>query len=338
METRRLGQSGLMVSELSLGTMIFGEQSERSTPPGEAKNILSRYVEAGGNFIDTANVYADGRSEEIIGEWLADQKRDELIIATKVRFSRGSDPNAEGLSRYHIMREVENSLRRLNTDVIDLYYAHMWDDQTPIEETLRAFDDLIAAGKVRYIGLSNFKAWQVMAAQAAADAHGYARFVAAQYQYSLVTRDIEYEYIDLFRREGLGQCPWGPLGGGFLSGKYQRGQRPDDGRISTTPDHDEESWNRRSTDRNWAIIDAVGAIAEQRGKTYAQVAINWLLTQDTVSSVIMGVRTMEQLEDNLGAVGWALTGEELAALDDASAMPDLYPYRMIEVYGGRGNS
>lgn len=338
MQMRRLGNSGLMVSELSLGTMIFGEESGRSTPPDEAKQIMSRFIDAGGNFIDTANVYAGGRSEEIIGEWMQDYSRDSIILATKVRFIRGEHPNAEGLSRAHIMAEVERSLERLQTDYIDLYYTHMWDDGTPIDETLRALDDLVTQGKVRYIGVSNFKSWQLMKALSVSDSRGYSRFVGAQYQYSLLTRDIEYEFIDLLETEGLGLLPWGPLGGGFLSGKYTKGDRPTDGRISGTPDHDEEAWHRRNTERNWAIIDAITDVAEKHGKTIPQVAINWLLQQPTMCSVILGVRTMEQLEDNLGATGWSVDADDLAALDTASALPDMYPYRMMSLYGPRQNS
>jgi aryl-alcohol dehydrogenase-like predicted oxidoreductase len=334
MEMRQLGRSGLLVSELSLGTMIFGEESERSTPASVAVDMIHTYLDAGGNFIDTANVYADGRSEEIVGEAIRG-RRDQVVLATKVRMRRGEGANDIGLSRQHIMREVENSLRRLQTDTIDLYYAHMWDPLTPIDETLRAFDDLVTAGKVRYIGISNFTAWQLMKTLCTADAHGWARPVAAQYQHSLVVRDIEREFVDLFLEEGVGSVPWGPLGGGFLSGKYRRGERPDAGRIATTPQRDEEAWQRRATERNWRIIDTVGEIAETRGKSYSQVALRWLLSRPEVSSVIVGVRTPAQLEDNLGATGWELSGEELALLEAASELEPGYPYRMMQLYGKR---
>lgn len=338
MHMRRLGSSGLMVSALSLGTMIFGEQSGRSTPPDHAKDILSAFADAGGNFIDTANVYAAGRSERIIGEWLAGRPRDAYVIATKVRFPQGGHPNAEGLSRSHIITEVERSLQRLATDYIDVYYAHMWDPHTPLEETLRAFDDLITAGKVRYIGVSNFTAWQAMKALAVSDAKGYARFVAAQYQYSLVERSIDHEFLDMFAAEGVGITAWGPLGGGFLSGKYSRDEEPDEGRIAETADDLEEAWHRRNTDRNWAIVDAAAEIADKHEATLPQVAINWLLTRPAVSSVILGVRTMAQLQDNLGAVGWQLGSDDIAALNAVSTPPQPYPYRMIDSYGGRANS
>lgn len=336
MQCNTLGRSGLLVSDICLGTMIFGEESERSTPADEGIKMIHRFLDAGGNHIDTANVYAGGRSEEIVGQGIKG-KRNQVVLATKVRFPTGERPNEAGLSRYHIIEGVHASLRRLNTDYIDLYYMHCWDPLTPIEESLRAFDDLVTAGKVRYIGVSNFKAWQLMKALAVSDAHGWTRFVAGQYQYSLVKRDIEYEFTDLCLSEGVGLTPWGPLGGGFLSGKYKRGQQPQagQGRIATTDDETEESWGRRNTERNWCIIDAIGEIAESRGATYSKIALAWLRVQPAVSSVIIGARTMAQLEDNLGAANFDLAMEELAKLDQASRLPELYPYRMIEQYGMR---
>jgi aryl-alcohol dehydrogenase-like predicted oxidoreductase len=337
MNYKQLGRSGLLVTDICLGTMIFGEQSERSTPAGEAVRMIHHYLAAGGNHIDTANVYAGGRSEEIVGRAIRD-RRDQVVLATKVRFATGTGRNEEGLSRRHIIAACEASLRRLDTDYIDLYYLHCWDPLTPLDESLRAVEDLVAAGKIRYIGVSNFTAWQMMKALAVSDAHSWSRFVAAQYQYSLVNRDIEYEFSDLCQDQGVGLTPWGPLGGGFLTGKYRRGDRPDSaaaGRIAVMESHTEESWERRNTTRNWDIIDAVGEIAEAREVSYAQVALAWLRVQPAVSSVIIGARTMEQLEDNLGAADLALDETELAALDEASRMPDLYPYRMIANYGLR---
>lgn len=337
MKYNRLGNSGLLVSELSLGTMIFGEGKDRSTSPEEAERIIHRYIDAGGNHLDSADVYADGRSEEIVGKAVAG-KRAKVTIATKVRFPRGDGPNDQGLSRHHIMDEVHNSLRRLNTDYIDLYYMHCWDPVTPIGESLRAFDDLVQAGKVRYVGVSNFKAWQLMKSLSVSDANGWVRFVAAQYQYSLVKRDLEYEFSDLLLSEGVGLMPWGALGGGFLSGKYTRDQRPTDtnlGRIASSPENEEETWNRRNTERNWNIIDAVGRIAEGYKVTYSQVALAWMLRKPYLSSAIMGVRTMEQLEDNLGAVHVPLTDADVQTLDEASTLPELYPYRFIADYGSR---
>lgn len=337
MKFNRLGNTGLLVSDLCLGTMIFGEKSERSTPPDEAERMIHRFIEAGGNHIDTADVYADGRSEEIVGKAIKSQ-RDQIVLATKVRFPRGNGRNDVGLSRHHILEGVHASLRRLDTDYIDLYFIHCWDPLTPIAESLRAFDDLVSSGKVRYIGVSNFKAWQLMKALSVSDANGWARFVAGQYQYSLVNRDIEYEFTDLFESEGVGLTPWGPLGGGFLSGKYKRGQRPnnaDDGRIGVSGDDVEEAWDRRNTERNWNVIDVLGDIAEARNASYSQIALAWVRHQSAIASVIIGVRTMEQLEDNLGAADIVLNRDELDRLDQTSQMPELYPYRFIESYGSR---
>ena len=222
------------------------------------------------------------------------------------------------------------------TDYIDLLYMHAWDEVAPIDESLRAYDDLVRSGKVRYIGVSNFKAWQLMKALSVSEARGWERFVAAQYQYSLVMRDIDYEYLDLFAKEGLGLMPWGPLGGGFLSGKYRPEHRPADyseGRLGGMPEHTEEAWDRRNTERNWDILEAVGKIAQERGVPYTQVAIAWLKQQPTVTSVIIGARTFEQLEDNLGAADLSLTSDEQELLDSLSRPAERYPYRFLESYG-----
>lgn len=330
MQFKQLGSSGLLVSDLCLGTMIFGEQNSRGTPEPESLNIIARYIDAGGNHIDTANVYAGGKSEEIVGKAIKG-KRNDLVIATKVRFPMGDDKNAQGLSRFNIMNAVEASLRRLDTDYIDLYYMHAWDPLTPLEESLRAFDDLVQAGKVRYIGVSNFKAWQFMKALGISDENGYARFVAAQYQYSLVNREIEYEYLDLCLSEGVGITPWGPLGGGFLTGKYTAGERPTEGsgRIADTPAHYEESWEKRNTERNWNTLAMVEAIAKDHNASVSQISLAWLRMQPTVSSVIFGARTMEQLEDNLGAAEITLSDEQIKRLNDASALQAIYPYGFI---------
>lgn len=334
MQYRRLGDSGLVVSDLCLGTMIFGEEGPRSTPAETASQMIHHYLEQGGNFIDSADVYANGRSEEIVGQAIKGRRAD-VVLATKVRFPTGEGKNDEGLSRHHIMRGVHASLNRLNTDVIDVLYVHCWDPFTPLEETMSALDDLVRQGVVRYLGVSNFKAWQVMKALGLSDANGYVRFVAGQYQYSLVQRDIEYEFEDLCLTEGVGLVPWGPLGGGFLSGKYKRGERPSEGRIATATQEQAESWTRRATEQNWHIIEAVGKVADERGVSYAQVALAWLRAKPSVSSVILGARTMEQLKDNLGAADLDLAQEEIDALDQASQPPELYPYRMIEAYGKR---
>jgi aryl-alcohol dehydrogenase-like predicted oxidoreductase len=254
MKYRRLGNSGLLVSELGLGTMTFGEDSGRGVPAAEARHLIEMYLDAGGNHLDTADVYAGGRAEEIVGEAIRDV-RDRIVLATKVRWPMGQGPNDAGLSRHHILSGLEASLRRLRTDAVDVLYLHGWDPWTPLQESMSALADLVRSGKVRYIAVSNFKAWQVMKALALSDLRGWPRFIAAQYQYSLVSRGIEQELTELFAAEGIGLVPWGPLGGGFLTGRYRRGERPNGaaaGRLATAPDDWEESWARRATDQNWA--------------------------------------------------------------------------------------
>jgi aryl-alcohol dehydrogenase-like predicted oxidoreductase len=332
MKHRQLGNSGLFVSELALGTMIFGEESERGTPSHEAERMTDYYLDSGGNHIDLADVYAGGRAEEIIGRVIKD-RRDQVVLTTKVRWPMGSGVNDVGLSRYHIQLGVEASLRRLNVETIDLLYLHGWDPLTPLEESLRTCDDLVRAGKVRYIGVSTFKAWQMMKALGISDKQGWVRFIAAQYQYSLVVRDIESEFIDLCQVEGLGLVAWGPLGGGFLSGKYQMNQRPQsasDGRLAVTPDTSEEAWLRRATDHNWRVLDAVSTMAKNHpGSTTSQIALAWLLTRPAVASVIVGARTLNQLKDNLLAADLRLDEDEIDRLNTASDIAAAYPYRMI---------
>jgi len=335
MKYNSLGDSGLKVSEACLGTMIFGEKNERSTDEDTAIKMIEGFIDSGGNFIDTANVYADGRSEEIVGKALKNHDRDDLVIATKVRFSMGDGPNDEGLSRKHILGACEASLDRLGLDTIDLYYLHTWDPLTPIEETMRTLKHLVDSGLVRYIGVSNFQSWQVMKAMEVGKKLGMGRFIAAQYQYSLVERNIEREFVPMFRNEGLGLVPWSPLGGGFLSGKYRKGEKPEEGRLSMMPDEAEEAWHRRSTERNWNIIDKVDEIAEKRDKTYPQVALNWLRQKSVVPSIIVGARTPKQLEDNLAAFDWELSEEEVEELDQVSAPPPIYPYRFIRDFSNR---
>jgi aryl-alcohol dehydrogenase-like predicted oxidoreductase len=314
--------------------MVFGEGSTRGAERRIAEQIIHKFLDAGGNHIDTADVYAEGRSEEILGAAIKD-RRDRVILATKVRHATGAGMNDRGLSRSHILRGVETSLQRLQTDVIDLLIAHAWDPLTPLEETLRAFDDLVASGKVRYIGVSNYKAWQLMKALALSDAHGWARFIAAQYQYSLVERNIEHEISDLCLHEGLGLTPWGPLGGGFLSGKYRPGDKPKAGRLAMMPDETEESWQRRSNERNWDILQVVDEVAQAHQATHSQVALAWLLKQPTVCSVIMGVRTLAQLDDNLAAGQMTLADQEIERLNQVSKPDAPYPYRFLELYGTR---
>jgi len=325
MKYRRLGDTGLMVSELCLGCMTFGRETEEE----DSKGLVGRFLEAGGNFIDTADVYSKGVSEEITGKAIK-EVRDEVVLATKVRFPMGDGPNEVGLSRKHIMQGCEDSLRRLGTDYIDLYQVHCWDSATPLEETLSALTDLVRAGKVRYIGVSNFTAWQLMRSLQLSEVHGFERFVCVQPQYSLVERNIEREILPVCLEESLGVIPWSPLGGGFLSGKYRRDQEPPQGsRISEAVESMEEYWDRRATERNWRVLEVVGRISEETGKSYAQIALNWLLRQEGVTAPIIGARTMHQLEDNLGASGWELDEGQVAELSEASALEDVYPYRFI---------
>jgi aryl-alcohol dehydrogenase-like predicted oxidoreductase len=305
--------------------MTFGRETDEKI----AGKILDRFIEVGGNFLDTANVYAAGASEEILGRILG-QRRKDLIVATKVRFHPNTmlgkpvAPNQIGLSRGHIMSEVEASLRRLKMDYIDLYQVHSWDFETPIEETMRALDDLVRHGKVRYIGASNFTAWQLMKSLWVSDKHGFARFDSLQPQYSLITRAIEREILPLCRYESVGVIPWSPLGGGFLTGKYRSGQRPpEDSRLAKM-----DLWNRLADDRNYKTLEAVEQIAKERGRPISQVALAWVNQQPGVSSVIYGARTEDQNEQNLGALGFRLEAAELAALDQASALAPEYPNSM----------
>ena len=335
MKYKQIGNSGLITSNLTLGTMIFGEKSNRSTPKKEALKIIDQYLEAGGNHLDTADVYAGGRSEKIVGKALK-KRRSEVIVSTKTRFKTQNHINGEGLSRLHMVEGVHSSLKRLQTEYIDLLYVHCFDPITPLEETIRALEDLIRSGKVRYIGISNFKAWQLMKAQGLTRQLNTNCFVAAQYQYSLVKRDMEYEFFDLLESEGLGLLPWGPLGGGFLTGKYSRSKEElTSGRIATTSEETEESWERRNTEQNWRIVEKLQELSKKYNATPSQISVAWILSKSVVSSVIVGVRTMEQLDDNLKAKDLRLSIEDVAELDRLSTLPELYPYRMIEAYGKR---
>jgi aryl-alcohol dehydrogenase-like predicted oxidoreductase len=329
MEERRLGRGGPAVGVLGLGTMVFGEDGGRGTPQLEAAAMIDAFLEAGGTHIDTANVYAGGRSEEIIGRALQG-RRDQVILATKARF--GSDPATAGLAPGAMRGALQGSLRRLDTGHVDLFYFHAWDPAVPIAESLGAAAGLVDEGLVRWLGVSNFAAWQMMKGLALSDALQAPRFVAAQYQYSLVVRDIEREFSDLCVAEGVGLVPWGPLGGGYLSGKYRPGDRPDRGRLATQPDRDEEAWGRRSTARNWAILREATRIAEAGGWTPSQVALAWLLGRPAVSSILLGVRTIDQLSDNLGALDVSLDDEARRALDAVSEPAEAYPYRFLEEY------
>jgi aryl-alcohol dehydrogenase-like predicted oxidoreductase len=334
MELRTLGPTGTLVSSLCLGTMTFGHETDEPTAHAQ----LDRFVESGGNFVDTADVYQHGVSEAFVGRWLAASgRRDDLVLATKARFAMGEDPNAAGLSRRWLLRAAEASLRRLQTDTIDLYQVHCWDPRTPLEETLAALDDLVRSGKVRYVGISNFTGWQLQRAILLARANGWAPVVSLQPQYNLLAREIEWELVPLCLDEGVGILPWSPLGGGWLTGKYDR-DRPPAGatRLGEDPDRGVEAYGKRNTERTWRTVDAVHAVAGARGVSAAQVAIAWVAGRPGVSSTILGARTVEQLEDNLAAAPLRLTDEERVRLDEVSD-PGLpaYPYGFIAELGAR---
>lgn len=322
MEYRRLGRTGLMVSELCLGTMTFGNEADEGT----SKGILDRFVEAGGNFVDTANVYSRGVSEEITGRAIRGHEREDIVLATKFRFPMGSGPNDKGASRKHIIAACEASLKRLGTDFIDLYQIHCWDAHTPIVETLSALDDLVRSGKVRYIGASNFSGWQIQKSLRVSEREGLARFDCLQPQYSLIVRDIEREVMPVCREEGLGVIPWSPLAGGFLTGKYSREDAPpQDTRMASWTD----TWERHATPEKFDVVDKVTEIAGERGADPAQVALNWVKDRPGVTSPIIGARNTGQLEKSLDATGWSLSEGELESLEETASLPYAYPYSMI---------
>jgi aryl-alcohol dehydrogenase-like predicted oxidoreductase len=334
MDYRTLGGSGCAVSSLCLGTMTFGAETEEFG----AHQQLDRFVEAGGTMVDTADVYADGRSEEIIGRWFASRAADvtePVVLATKGRFgsSRYDAPNGSGLSARHLTRALDASLRRLGVEAVDLYQVHAFDALTPMEETLRTLDGFVRAGKVRYWGLSNFTGWQLTKAVHLARALNMAGPVTIQPQYSLLARETEWEIVPAAVDASLGLLPWSPLGGGWLSGKYRRDQRPSGAtRLGEDPNRGMEAYDRRGTDRTWRVIDAVQKIAEDRGISMAEVALAWVTDRPAVSSTILGARTLGQLETNLRAAGLHLTPAETEALNAASdPHPVDYPYGELGV-------
>jgi aryl-alcohol dehydrogenase-like predicted oxidoreductase len=327
MQYRRLGRSGLKVSEICLGTMTFGH----GTDMGEAERIVVSALDAGVTFFDTADGYSDGASETMLGRALGARRR-EAVIATKVFNAMGSGPNDSGMSRVHVMNAVEESLRRLGTDFIDVYYIHHVDVQTPLDEMLRAFDDLVRQGKIRYAACSNYEAWRLMEALWISDSKGLARFEAYQPQYSLVVRDIEEELVPACALKGLGMVVWSPLAGGYLSGKYRPGDRSVAGARSA------ENWafpTRFFHRGHEAILAELLAVAGEIGRSPAQVAVRWVLDQPMVSSAIIGARTAAQLSDTLGCCGWALPEEARARLDAVSALPHRYPRAMEETMAER---
>jgi aryl-alcohol dehydrogenase-like predicted oxidoreductase len=340
---RMLGRSGAVVFAQALGTMTFGAEADEAT----SHTILDAYVAGGGNFVDTADVYSAGRSEEIVGSWLAAHPTDakQLVLATKARFPMGTGPNDLGTSRRHLRTALDDSLRRLAVEHIDLYQLHAWDPLTPLDETLRFLDDAVRSGKIGYYGFSNFTGWQLTKARMLAEHHGWALPVTLQPQYNLLVRGIEHEIVPAALDAGLGLLPWSPLGGGWLSGKYRRDVPPTGTtRLGENPERGMEAWRERNaSERTWRILDAVTEIADAHGASPSQVALAWLGAQPAVTSVILGARSVEQLRDNMGAVPLELDAVELQRLTEVSApVVEDYPYgapglaqRHRNISGGR---
>lgn len=324
MEYRRLGNSGLKVPVFSYGTATFGGGNDffkawGSTDVKEAKRLVDICLAAGINFFDTADMYSRGAAEEILGKALGDKTNDALI-STKATFAMGDDVNQQGSSRYHLIRSVEGSLRRLGRDHIDVYHMHGMDALTPVDETLRALDDLVTSGKVRYIAASNFSAWHLMKSLSVSERRGWSRYVAHQAYYSLVGRDLEWELMPLGLDQGVSTIVWSPLAGGALSGKIRRNKpAPKDSRLGQIKfvDYDDETLFR--------VVDELERIALERGKTIPQVALNWVLRRPTIANIVVGARNEEQLQQNLGALGWQLTEAEVKKLDEVSAPRVPYP-------------
>lgn len=340
MDYRQLGSAGLKVSPLCLGTMTFGEASEGSfmhqvgCDEATAFRIMDAALDAGINFLDTADVYGqDGLTERVLGRWFAEHgKRNRTVLATKFRFRMEEGPNGTGASRYRIVRAVEDSLRRLRTDRIDLYQVHAQDVDTPEDETLRALDDLVHQGKVLYLGCSNYAAYRLMDSLWRSRHHNLHRFVTLQAQYSLAVRGLEREHTPLCLQEKVGILPWSPLAAGFLTGKYRKQAAPAaDSRLARWKDQ----WGRFATPQGWAILDAADQVAKGHSATVAQVSLAWLLHKPAVCSVVFGARTVAQLEDNLKAATLKLSTEDMALLDEASALDVGYPYDFIKRIQGR---
>ena len=334
MRYNKLGRTGLYVSELCLGTMTFGGQGMWTAigqlDQGAADALVKTAVDAGINFIDTANVYSEGLSEQITGQALRNLgiARDQVVIATKAMGPMGPGPNDRGASRYHLMNQVEASLKRLQLDHIDLYQIHGWDAATPIEETLRALDNLVSRGLVRYVGVSNWAAWTIMKALGTSERLNLARFESLQAYYTIAGRDLEREIVPMLQAEGVGLMVWSPLAGGLLSGKYSRDDKQGDGGRRATFD-----FPPVNKDRAFDIIDVMRPVAEAHGVSVARIALAWLLHQPAVSSVIVGAKRVEQLTDNIAATEVELSVEELAKLDEASRLPGEYPGWMLERQG-----
>lgn len=329
---RLLGRSGLRVSPLCLGTMTFGVgPGAWGSSDEEAAQMVDLYIERGGNFIDTANFYGGmGRSEELLGQ-MVQGRRDRLVISTKYSLTtRPGDPNASGNQRKNMVRSVEDSLKRMGTDYIDLYYLHMWDFRTPVDEILRAFDDLVRAGKILYIALSDIPAWQASRMQAIAELRGWSQFCGLQISYSLVERTVERELIPMAHEMGMGVCPWSPLGGGVLSGKYSKADLAPKSGGDMSSRKAMNAMTGRLSEQSLAIAETVGEIAKENGKSSAQVALAWLLRNPAVTAPVIGVRTMAQLQDNLGALDVDLSDTQVARLDEVSAVPPVFPMSVLK--------
>lgn len=319
---RLLGRTGLRVSPLCLGTMTFGTEWGWGSDKEPAGRIFAEYLDAGGNFVDTADRYTAGTSEQWIGEFIEESgTRDRIVLATKFTFNaEPGNPNAGGNGRKNIYRAVEGSLRRLKTDYIDLYWLHAWDGLTPVEEVARTLDDLVTAGKVRYVGLSDTPAWYAARYQTIAELRGWERLSALQLEYSLVARNLEREHLILAQELGMGICPWSPLAGGLLTGKYERGDSgiSGEGRIKTARDSGDPLMDRYNTERSWKIVRDLNEVAKEMGKKSAEVALNWVATQPGISSTIIGATKLEQLLANLGSIEFDIPAELRAKLDEAS--------------------
>ena len=329
MDYSQMGRTGLRVSEVCLGTMTFGMR-DWGCDEKTSHAILDRALDAGVNFIDTADIYAGGASEEILGRWMKG-KRSRVVIATKVFFPTGQGPNDRGAGRVHVRQAIEASLRRMEIDTVDLYQVHCWDRRTPLDETLSVLTDLVREGKVRYIGCSNYTGWQIEKSIRVSEREQLARYDCLQPQYSLVVRDIEREVLPACREEGLGVIAWSPLGAGFLTGKYSRAQKPAAGtRLANW----EDTAERHMTDRNFDLVDILARIGKERDKAVAAVALRWLLDAPGITAPIVGARSVTQLEQSLACTGWTLGPEEWKEIDRASRIEEGYPYKFIRTMGG----
>ncbi len=327
MRYRFLGRTSLAVSELCFGAMTFGREGDEQA----SLRMLDRFAEAGGTFLDTSDAYSAGYSEEILGRWLKNHDRDDVVISTKVRWGPGG--NREGLGRKHVLAAVEGSLRRLGTDHIDLYHVHGWDPAASVEDVVRTLDLLVTGGKVRYLAVSNWAAWQIQKALGVADKRGWTPFAAVQPRYNLLDRELEWELGPLAADAGLGVLPWSPLRGGWLSGRYVRGQAaPEGSRVALAEVNNwGESMANYDNDRTWRVLDELTAVAGEIGRSPAQVALNWLLQRPVVTAPIIGARSLEQLDDNLGATGWDLDpalADRLTAVSTVQPLP--YPHDILE--------